>query len=145
MPNWLTCKVKMTILPLAAHWRRYSTRKKVSKMSIPRVGLSRTTISASNKRWQATFKRCFSETVRSLTRVWRTWAKPKSSTDWGKRIKVNYIHDLKTSNFITPGTHNIISDPYLVHLFCLWYHVPWYEYRALWGMHERALFDEPVE
>ena len=30
--------VRMTIRPLAAHWRKYSTKKKVSKISIPFVG-----------------------------------------------------------------------------------------------------------
>ena len=73
------CSVRTTILPLAAHCRRYSTRKKVSKMSMPSVGWSSTTMSASRSRWHATFKRCRSDIVRSLTRVCFTCESPRSS------------------------------------------------------------------
>ena len=133
----------MTILPLAAHCRRYSTRKKVSKISIPRVGLSNTTISASSKRWQATFKRCFSETVRSLTLVWRTWAKPKSSTEKWKEIRISINQNSNIFNFEEFILWIRMFKTYLMHLFCPWYHVPWYEYQAPWEMHERASFAEP--
>ena len=63
---------------LAAHCLRYSTRKKVSKMSMPwshsirihnsnllsitSVGWSSSTMSVSRRRWHATFNRCFSLT-----------------------------------------------------------------------------------
>ena len=88
----ITCNVRMTILPRAAHWRRYSTRKNVSNMSIPLVGRSNTTMSASSSRWQATFKRCFSETVKSFTLVCRTCARPRSSTNGMKKWNNVYIY-----------------------------------------------------
>ena len=40
---------------------------------------SRITMSVSSWRWQATFSLCFSETVRSATRVCFTWLRPRSS------------------------------------------------------------------
>ena len=40
---------------------------------------SRITMSVSSWRWQATFSLCFSETVRSATRVCFTWLSPRSS------------------------------------------------------------------
>ena len=63
------CRVINTILPLAAHCLRYSTRKNVSKMSIPLVGWSNTTMSVSSNNWHATFNLCRSDTVKSFTLV----------------------------------------------------------------------------
>ena len=37
--------VRMTIRPLAAHWCKYSTKKKVSKISIPCVGCGNNLVS----------------------------------------------------------------------------------------------------
>ena len=71
--------VSITILPLAAHCLRYSTKKKVSKMSMPSVGWSRMTMSVSSWRWQATLSLLFSEVVRSATLVCFTWLNPRSS------------------------------------------------------------------
>jgi len=81
--NWnspLGVKAAGPLLPaVAAHWRRNSTKKNVSKMSIPLVGWSKSTMSVSSSRWHATFKRRFSDVVSPDTFVWRTWSKPKSS------------------------------------------------------------------
>ena len=87
--------VRMTIRPLAAHCRKYSTKKKVSKISIPCVGCenslvsihqphlmptwSSITMSVSRRRLHATFSLCFSDSVRSATRVCFTCFRPRSS------------------------------------------------------------------
>ena len=70
--------VKTTIRPRAAHCRRYSTRKNVSKMSIPLVGWSNKTMSVSRRRWEATLRRRRSDIVRRPTRVLRTGSSPRS-------------------------------------------------------------------
>ena len=70
--------VKTTMRPRAAHWRRYSTRKNVSKMSMPLVGWSNRTISVSRRRCDATLRRRRSDTVRRPTRVFRTGSSPRS-------------------------------------------------------------------
>ena len=46
------CMVRITILPLAAHCLRYSTRKKVSKMSMPSVGWGRRRWRMMIRRWE---------------------------------------------------------------------------------------------